>query len=284
MATAVNAPSPAVNAPSPADLAPSDLDADDQTLLGPAVQWSEDTVKTIHRVVYEETMRARVSPQFLPHHKVPAKTVSHPPGVVVSSQLDPPISVPSTSTTGGTTFSNATGQVSQISQNTFTIDEGATIRLVEIAVEFALTDQQVAETREATNPENTTVVALARKTAQYLALAVDSVVHQGWPVFSSLFFQTSVRSRAGQLPLDGGLLGLTLGPNLNSTLPYSIFYGPTPSGGASAAGAPSAQNSTNPFFMPNNPIQPIVVPPLNYGSNASPGLAYGQNTLTAVTQ
>src|SRR5580698_783369 len=109
------------------DLAPTDLDPDDQTLLNAPVQWSPERVKAIHRSVHEETMRTAVGAQFLPHAKVHPKTTSVRPDLVVPVALDSP--------------NGAAPVLGQPAIYTLTIDEGLTIRLDEIWVEFALTDQ-----------------------------------------------------------------------------------------------------------------------------------------------
>ncbi len=190
------------------------------------VPWSADIWKAIQRTVHDETMRVRVGARFLPHHSVPPQTMSVQADTVTNAALP------------GETLS------------TLTVDEGVTIRLNEIWTEFALTPQQVHETGEAKNPEHTPAVTLAQRAAQYLALAQDIVIFQGFDGFSAPFFQQNVRT-GGQKPADGGLL--------------SQNFTNEPSG-------------AGPFVSPNVPIQ---VFPL---SNGAPGVTYGENTLNAVTQ
>ena|SRR3984885_14177669 len=183
------------------------------------VPWSAEIWKAIHRAVHDETMRVRVGAKFLPHQDYDPTTTAVPSGTVVNAPIN------------------------NESNNTLTVDEGQTIRLNEIWTEFALTPQQIHDTADAKNPEQATAVTLARRAAQYLALAQDIVIFQGLHGYSAPFFAQNVRFR-GPLPSDGGLLSLTGGP----------------------------------FSSPNPPIQ---VSPLVDGP---PGVRYGENTLTAVTQ
>ncbi len=190
------------------------------------VPWSAGVWKAIHRTVHDETMRVRVGAKFLPHDRVTPETMSVQADRVTNAVLP------------GETLS------------TLTVDEGVTIRLNEIWTEFALTPQQVHQTAEAKNPERTTAVTLARRAAQYLALAQDIVIFQGFDGYSAPFFQQNVRT-GGQKPTDGGLL--------------SQNFTNQPSG-------------AGPFVSPNAPIQ---VFPL---SDGAPGVRYGENTFDKVTQ
>jgi len=154
-----------------------------------------------------------------------------------------------------------------------------------------LTDQQVSEIREAQNIEYTSVLTLARRAAQYLALAQDYIINQGENAYDSLFFAEYVRWRQGQLPIDGGLLNLTLtavqssdftissqfqgvipGPS-TTPLPYTLFFGPNG----------TAANPTNPFISSDTPA-PIIVNPIDYNGAAFPGVTWGENTFAAVAQ
>jgi uncharacterized linocin/CFP29 family protein len=190
------------------------------------VPWSDDIWKAIHRVVREETMRVKVGARFLPQRDVSPKTTSVPPDLITNQPI------------GGET------------SNTLTIDEGVTIRLHEIWTEFALTTQQIHETAEAENPEHTSAVTLARRAAQYLALAQDIVIFQGANGFGTPFFQQNVRYRPGLVPTNGGLLSL-----------------PQP--------ASPPWVGTGPFASPN---PAITVAPLT----GMPGVLYGENTFAAV--
>jgi hypothetical protein len=224
------------------DLAPSDLDDDDKTLLGPPVNWPEETVKTLHKIVFEETMRTMVAPQCLPHSVFPSKTRTVPLNLIAPAQL---------------------GDASQGVLPIFklTIDEGLYARVHELWVELALTDQQVTEVGEASTPEATSMAVATRIAAQYHALAQDMVAFQGAIIYNANdpFFSQYVGYRQGQLPLDGGLMGLTLTPG--ATSPYSFYSG--------------AGGSANPYLYQDTPyLVPPQTPPL-------PGVTWGDNALTA---
>ena len=153
--------------------------------INPQVPWSDDIWQAIQRAVHDETMRVRVGDKFLPHRPIDHKTTS--------VQRD--------------TVTNA--PVSGETKSTLTVDEGATVQLNEIWTEFALTTQQVHETAEAKDPEHATAVTLARRAAQYLALAQDIVIFQGKDGYTITFFSQNVRFHPGQIPADGGLLSLS---------------------------------------------------------------------------
>src|SRR5580704_17394087 len=139
----------ATSGPTAPDLAPADLDDDDKSLLGPPINWSEETVKVLHKIVFEETTRTMVAPQFLPHSVVPPKTRTVPLNLFSGQQLD------------------AGGEAITV----ITIDECLSVRVHELWVELALTDQQVTEVGESTNPESTSMAVATRIAAQYHALA-----------------------------------------------------------------------------------------------------------------
>jgi hypothetical protein len=255
------------------DLAPSELDADDQTLLNPPVQWSEDLVKAIHKAVHEETMRTMIGVRFLPHSRVHPRTTSVRPDLVVPSALDSP---------GGSASTWTPGTPGPAIYS-LTIDEGTTIRLNEIWVEFSLTDQQVSEIRDAKDIEYSTVLTLARRAAQYVSLGVDCVLQNGVNAYTSAnspeFFAEYLRWRPGQLPSDGGLLNLTLpaypaSGSFTATSPYSLFYGP--------AGT-NLSTSTNPFISADTPAPIIVNPQMYTTATPFPGVIWGENTFPAVT-
>src|SRR4029453_10247972 len=88
---------------------------------------------------------------------------------------------------------------------TLTVDEGATTRLNEYWVEFALTPQQVDhETGDITELGHSSAVTLATRAANILAQAEDLVIFQGQNAFANSLFTTSVRHRGE--PSDEGLL------------------------------------------------------------------------------
>ena len=224
--TPMGSASPTEGTPAPAG---EDDDGQGQSLHhkeNEKVPWSPEIWKAIHRTVHDETMRVRVGAKFLPHRRVHPKTTSVPPDTITN------------------------GPVSNEQNFTLTIDEGITIRLNEIWTEFALTTQQVHDTSEAKNPMHTSAVSLARRAAQYLALAQDIVIFQGFTGYTaSPFFAQNVRFRT-PLPADSGLLSQSASPI----------------------------TGLNPYLSPNAPIQ---VQPLTDGA---PGVRYGENTFTAVTQ
>jgi uncharacterized linocin/CFP29 family protein len=248
-AASANLPTRATNPETAIDRA-DDPDTDAQSSIhdqeNKKVPWSDDVWKAIHRVVHEETMRVRVGAQFLPHNRVHPKTTSVAPDLIAPTNLPGDAS---------NTF-------------TLTIDEGATIRLNEIWAEFALTTQQVHETAEAKNPEHTSAVTLARRAAQYLALAQDLVIFNGFNGYSAPFFQQNIRFRQGQQPIDGGLLGL-----VSSGGSFSDFTGAP--GGAS-----------NPFLSTNPVIEvpEVAGSPGTWGVGTFSGAVDAYSILTSVGQ
>src|SRR3989442_4420248 len=107
-----------------------------------------------------------------------------------------------------------------VNSQTLTVDEGATTRLIEIWVEFALTPQQVEhETGDPASLGHSTAVTLATRAANILSQAKDQLIFQGKDVLknapqsasfqtqnqsSSSLFTTIVRHRGE--PTDEGLL------------------------------------------------------------------------------
>jgi uncharacterized linocin/CFP29 family protein len=176
------------------------------------VPWSDDTWKAIHKVVNDEIRKVQVS-KFLPQHRVSPKSTTVPSDTVLNQILS--------------------GE--QLS--TLTIDEGATTRLNEIWTEFALTPQQVHETANAKSPQDTSAATLARRAAQYLALAEDLVVFQGNNGYPVPFFSQNVRH--SMPPVDGGLLSLTGGPYLSPYPPIKV----QPLGNPSSTGVQYGENT-----------------------------------------
>jgi uncharacterized linocin/CFP29 family protein len=185
------------------------------------VPWSTNIWNAIQTAVNDETARVRIGAKFLPNSSVDRKTETVPADKVMNAPLP--------------------GE----SKSTLTADEGASIQLNEIWTEFALSTQQVDETARAKNPENTPAVKLARRAAQYLALAEDIVIFQGKDGYTTPFFSQNVWFHPGQIPPDGGLLSLT----------------------------------GEPAYLSPNPV--IQVHPL---PGSPPGVTYGENTFNAVTQ
>jgi hypothetical protein len=235
------------NMPAPADLAPADLDDDDKTLLGPPINWSPETVKALHKIVYEETSRTMIVPQILPHFVLPPKATTVPLNLVNAQYLDPK------------TTSSANPVVMAL-----TIDEGQSVRLNELWTEIALTDQQVSEVANATNPEGTSMAVATRIAAQYHAQAHDYVAFQGAQIYSNpdTFFSSFVGYRAGQIPLDGGLFGGSIDPASPSPH-YTAFTG---------------TKATNPYAYTTTPQ---LVSPLTGGPA---GVVWGDNMLEPISE
>jgi uncharacterized linocin/CFP29 family protein len=123
------------------------------------VHWSKEVWEHIDMAVYHEAMRTQVAPKFLPLHPVPPKTTTVPSDLVI---------VP-----GG-------------AAGTLTVDEGATTRLIEIWVEFALTPQQVEhETGDPGELGHSTAVTLATRAANILSQAEDVLIFQGRDALTS---------------------------------------------------------------------------------------------------
>ncbi len=178
MATVMMTPAPAP--PTPAGAMPP---VTTNNLGRDKVHWSKEVWERIDKAVHDEVMRTRIGAKFLPIRKVLPKTTSVPSDVVT-----PP----------------------QDQTQTLTVDEGATTRLNEYWVEFALTPQQVEhETGDISELGHSTAVTLATRSANFLSQAEDLVIFQGANAFNSPFFKANVRFR-GQ-PVDTGLLDLPPG-------------------------------------------------------------------------
>jgi hypothetical protein len=250
------------SAPSPLDAAA--LNGDDHTLTGPPLNLPAETVAAIKRIVHEETMRTMVMPQFLPISILSPKATTVPLKLVTSAQLDAPVPTAS-GTTPPPLF-------------TLAIDDGLTIRVTRLSIEFAVTDEQVIEARESPHPDDTSFAALARQAAKLSSQVWDAVFCSGAQIFSNptTLFSNYVRYVPGQTPIDGGLLGLSLsGPtsapfNGTDVNWWTIFQGGT------------AQNpNPNPYINTTPTYTPIKVPALTTGLA---GVTWGDNTLTAVAQ
>jgi uncharacterized linocin/CFP29 family protein len=108
----------------------------------------------------------------------------------------------------------------------------------------------VHDAAQSTNPVGSAAVTLARRAAQFLALAQDMVIFQGSNGYAAPFFSQNVRSGADDEPLNGGLLSLTGGP----------------------------------YASPNTPIQVDPLPDgsgVTYGENTLAAVTQGISTLTA---
>jgi uncharacterized linocin/CFP29 family protein len=155
------------------------------------VHWSKEVWDRIDIAVHQEAMRTEVA-SFLPILPMHPKTMTVPADLVI---------VPG----GADNRDNNT--------ETLTVDEGATTRLIEIWVEFALTPQQVEhETGDPGELGHSTAVTLATRAANILSQAKDLLIFQGRDALTSndLFrgpgpaVQGLVRHRGE--PSDEGLL------------------------------------------------------------------------------
>src|SRR5262249_37408143 len=95
------------------------------------VPWSAEVWARIDRAVHDEIMRARVAAKFLPIQPVHGRITSVPSETVRKDALD------------GLTTNASIVATHATSPKTLTIDEGATLRVNEFWVEFAMTPQQV---------------------------------------------------------------------------------------------------------------------------------------------
>lgn len=144
--------------------------------------WSQEIWNRIDQAVHDECQRTRIARKFLPLYG----PVS-PGELIVASDT-----------------------VTRVGQ-TITVNEAATIPLIELLVEFTLTLQQVE--REA---ELMTAVTLATRAANLLAQAEDVVIFQGQAAIDPgaaqhpLFGQNRVRARSG--PAGAGLLQAAANP------------------------------------------------------------------------
>lgn len=153
------------------------------------VHWSKEVWDRIDRAVYNEAMRTQVASKFLPIHPVPPKTTTVPADlVIVSSGPD--------------------------KTKTLTVDEGATTRLIEIWIEFALTPQQMEhETGDPGELGHSTAVTLATRAANILSQAGDILIFQGRDALTSnnLFKDDPITNSSALVrhrgePADEGLL------------------------------------------------------------------------------
>jgi uncharacterized linocin/CFP29 family protein len=199
------------------------------------VHWSEDVWDRIDMAVHDEVMRTRVGAKFLPIRPVPPKTTTVPSDFVTIPSAD-----------------------AGVDAETLTVDEGATTRLIEIWVEFALTPQQVEhETGDVSELGHSTAVTLATRAANILAQSEDLVIFQGINALANPLFtnpttpptQGIVRHRGD--PSDLGLLNESLPGDPPSTLPTDQII----------------------------TVLPTSVNPLRYGENTFGAVAQGYATL-----
>src|SRR5215471_9381899 len=149
------------------------------------VHWTTDIWDRIDKAVHDEVIRTRVGEQFMPIIPVEKKSTSVPTDSITPPTRDAP---------------------------TLTVDEGATTRLNEFWVEFALTPQQVDhETGDIMELGHSTAVTLATRAANLLSQAEDLVIFQGQnAINSNTLFQSGIVLNRG-VPADTGLLDLPPG-------------------------------------------------------------------------
>lgn len=156
------------------------------------VHWNKDVWDRIDKAVHDEMMRTRVGQKFLPIRPVLPHTTTLPLDVVTRDATQ-----------------------------THIVDEGATTRINEYWVEFALTPQQVEqEARDTSEMGHSTAVTLATRAANLLSQAEDLVIFQGQNAINANngLFQRGVVLNRG-VPADSGLLDLPLGAGQQPPLP-----------------------------------------------------------------
>jgi uncharacterized linocin/CFP29 family protein len=154
------------------------------------VQWTPDIWDRIDKAVHDEVMRTRVGQKFMPIRPVVQSATSVPTDFITLPTEEAP---------------------------TLTVDEGATTRLNEFWVEFALTPQQVEhETGDIMEMGHSTAVTLATRAANLLSQAEDLVIFQGKNAMGNTLFQNGIVLNRG-VPADTGLLDLP--PNVPPGMP-----------------------------------------------------------------
>jgi hypothetical protein len=216
------------------------------------LHWPPEVWQRLDRVVAEESQRTKVGRRFLHVHRVPEHTTAVPAEIV-----NPPSPVGATVLAAGATTAVVAGaaaasptlqrwsppQSPPTVVNTFAVDEGQEIRVLEIWAEFSLTPQQVEHegnlphgTGNGTSPEphapaasgdqahgrdHHAAAGLARRAAQVLSEAEDMLIFNGLGAFSTPLFSTYIRYRQSALPTDWGLLDVV--PPLASPPPIGAL-------------------------------------------------------------
>jgi uncharacterized linocin/CFP29 family protein len=226
------------------------------------IHWSKHIWERVDAAVHQEMMRTRVSQKFLPIRPVVPRTTSVP-------------------------FDSITAP-SDPNTRTFSVDEGATTRLIEIFVKFSLTPAQVEhETGDLMELGHSTAVTLATRAANILAQAEDLVIFQGVNAFTQPLFRAAgagARAAAAGAGAGGGAGAAGGG-----------------AGAAVAAAAPAIPPAGNRGFpfdtglldlaVVDNTIQsgaapltpPVQAVPVQLLNAANPGV-YGSNTFAAVSK
>jgi hypothetical protein len=231
--------------------------------------WTPEVWDRIDRAVHHEMHRTRVAAKFLPHHRVDPHVTTVPAGVVLASLNGPAF------------VGSLTPAIQGATPPLLNIDEGATIRLIEIWTEFSLTTAQVQEETRAhaahkeqrgdhteyeshsghddhhhhKHHPSSTAITLARRAANILSLAQDTVIFQGLNAFpkppaapggqlvgGSLLFSSQTVQYRGVL-LDTGLLCIG-GPTITALQVLPTNTPPAPTGGGLPASI-AAQYSEN---------------------------------------
>jgi hypothetical protein len=251
------------------------------------LHWGKEVWDRLDHAVHKEIERTRVAAKFLPHHRVPPHTTSVPADIVIVPTPGPSPLLQVTGADGGLVPPTVIRGIPLTSPpptaNTFAVDEGATTRLIEFWVEFALTPQQAEQEANLTHDHQgashpvhpahaehghsghsehghlgqSTAVTLATRAANILAQAEDMLMFDGLGAFTSPLYTNYVRWRANGEPLDWGLLEVI--PALAPPLPPGL------------SPLPAAQVIT----VPQKP------PPTTPGQ---PPSLYGENTFQAVTE
>jgi hypothetical protein len=143
--------------------------------------WSKEIWERIDKAVEMEMKRVLIGRRFISQLKVSHKTLTVP------------------------TDAYALGA------SGFTVDEGASTRLITLYVPFSLTPQQIAqESADTRELGHSTAVTLATRAANALAQAEDLLIFQGQNGYNNPLFVSGTVVRQGT-PADTGLLNLPIG-------------------------------------------------------------------------
>jgi hypothetical protein len=206
------------------------------------VPWTPEVWEAIDKAVHHEMKRTLISARVLPHHRVgPQVTSVESETVLANPTTNTPFSPLAAATAPSGTGSGSGVTTGITATPMLNIDEGATIRLIELWTEFSMTTAQVHKENElhkgkTEHPEaeehgggdaghpshhahhpSSAGVTLARRAANILSLGYDSVVFQGFnatgapasggnPAVSGLPLFTSGVIQNRGIPSDTGLL------------------------------------------------------------------------------
>jgi len=219
------------------------------------LHWPKGVWDRLDHAVRKELERTRVASKFLPVERVAPRTqtvaadtitvTSSSAGVVamatVATGAAPPISVRWNPPSAPPVVSNS-----------YTIDEGAVVRLIELSTDFILTPTQVEHETHVRHDQHgpshhdehgagqpgpgahgehghpggehrhhgfSTAVTLATRAANVLAQADDMLMFQGLAAFSTQFYNNFIRWRPSGQPSDYGLLDVVPLLSTGSTVP-----------------------------------------------------------------